>query len=232
MVVLKCPKCGRLCREGVVPFPRCARCHEQLLKCRYCADYDARMLDCVSPFRTDEPRIRDPDLYLACPYHRTTLAPTQKALRRRVWMAAIAIGLLAGAGAIFAVWPRPAPPHGPNLHARIAPPTEESFLREPMVLEFQIWNPGPGRISEIILALDRSYRKHVELTYVEPEPLEERRTLKWDRMWFSGLEEGEVLEVRLHVTPIKQGTWQLLAEVLSPDISRRETVAATFEISP
>ena len=229
MAVLKCPKCGRLCREGLVPFPRCAHCHEQLLKCRYCADYDARILDCVSPFRADEPSIRDPDLYTACPYHRTTLLPAPKALRSRVWVTAVVLGLLAAGGAMFALQPRPVGPR-PNLYARLAPLAEEAVRDQPMVVELQIRNPGPGRASEVIVGLDRTYRKHVRLTGVEPEPLARRSTLKWDRMWFSELEQGQMLAVSLHVTPITGGTWRLRAEVRSPDTSRREVVSRVFEI--
>ena len=232
MLVLKCPKCGKLCREGLVPFPRCGRCHEQLLKCRYCADYDARMLDCVSPLRAEDFHVRDPDLYLACPHHRTTLAPVApRALGRRVWMPAVALTMAAVAVAVIFTRPRPAPEGGLALHARVAP-AHETYLGEPMVLELQIWNPGPGKTDEIVLALDRTYRKHVQLTYVEPEPFAERRTRRWHRMWFSGLEEGEVLDVRMHMVPIKQGTWQMRAEVMSPGVAKRERLQATLEIAP
>jgi hypothetical protein len=232
MAVLKCPKCGRLCRSGVVPFPRCARCHEHLLKCRYCAYYDARMLDCVSPYRPEDLRIRDPDLYLACPHHKTTLTPPEpRALRTRVWMPAFCVLLLAVLGITILARLRPAAPTRPELHARVVP-VEEAILQEPVVMEVQVWNPGPGRVSDVIVAIDRSYQKHVNLTYVEPEPAVQRRGSKWERLWFPGLKQGEVLEVYLHVTPIKQGTWQFKAEVTSPDAPRREQVATTLEISP
>ena len=232
MAVLKCPKCGRLCRERVVPFPRCARCHEHLLTCRYCAHYDARMLDCVSPFRPEDLRIRDPDLYLACPHHKTTLAPPEpRAIRKRVWVPAFGILLVAVLGVFILARRGPAPPPGPDLHARVVP-VEEAILQEPMVIEVQIWNPGPGPVSDVIMAIDRSYQRHVNLTYVEPEPVVQRRTSKWERLWFPGLDKGETLEVYLHVMPVKQGTWQFKAEVTSPDAPRREQLATTLEISP
>jgi len=231
MVVLRCPKCGRLCRAGVLPFPRCARCHEHLLKCRYCAHYDARLLDCVSPFRPEAFPIRDPDLYLACQHHKTTLAPALPAVRRRVWMPLIALFVLAiAAGAVIMLRLQAAPPRGPMLHARV-PPMEESFVHEPLVVTLQVWNPGPGAVREIIVSLHRSYEKHVKLDYVEPRPSHQRRTRRAQHMWFAGLEEGQVLDVLLHVTPIRQGTWQMQVDVVSPDSDRREHVKATLEIS-
>jgi len=222
-----------LCREGIVPFPRCGRCHEQLLKCRYCADYDARTLDCVSPFRVEDFHIKDPDLYLACPHHMTTLAPTvQPAVRWKLWLPVLILVVAAAvATAIIARRWAPASATTPVLHARVAP-TDNMFMDEPIVLHLQIWNPGPGSVEQVVVALDRTYEKHVRLTYVEPEPLQHRLGRKFERMWFSSLEEGEVLDVRLHTTAVAQGTWQVRLEVMAPGSGRRELVNATLEIAP
>jgi hypothetical protein len=232
MAVLKCPKCGRLCRTGLVPFPRCARCHEHLLKCRYCADYNARMLDCVSTFRPEDFHIRDPDLYLACPHHRTTLALTEgQVVRRRVWVPALG-ALVIAVVAVFAVARFQATPtKGPTLHARFVP-VQEAILQEPTLIQVQIWNPGPGRVNDVIMGIHRSYERHLKLTSVEPEPVTQRRTRQWERFWFPGLGEGETLEVWLHVVPVKQGVWRFRAEVTSPDVPRREQLSTKVEISP
>jgi len=232
MVVLKCPKCGRLCREGVVPWPRCGRCHEQLLKCRYCADFDARMLDCVSTFRPEDFRMRDPDLYLACPHHRTTLGvgPPQRLVRRLVWAGALVLAV-AAITAMLVLRPRNTASPQPVVHAR-AVPVAEAVVREPLVVELQIWNPGPGDVEQVVVALDRSCERYLRLTYVEPTPLAQRRTKSARIMWFARLAEGEVLSLRLHVTPTRDGSTHLEAEVAVPGSGRRERVAAPLDIMP
>jgi hypothetical protein len=230
MVVLKCPKCGRLCREGLVPWPRCARCHEQLLKCRYCRHYDAQLLDCTSLHRADEPPIRDPDAYLACPYHSSRLKPVEKVVRRRVWMPGIAFVVVAGLIAFAAARIRAPSVTGPVLHARVEP-IEESFLNEPLTVKLQVWNPGPGDVQQVIVSLDRSFEKHVKLDQADPTPLRQRRGRKWLRMWFGELKEGETLDLNLLVKPIRTGTWQLRADILSPDTPHREQIQATLEIA-
>lgn len=230
MVVLKCPKCGRLCREGLAPWPRCGRCQEQLLKCRYCQDYDARQLDCISLHRADEPPIRDPDAYLSCRYHRSTLRPIEKVVRRRVWMPGFALIAAAIVVATLAARMRTPPASGPRLHARVQS-FQEAFVSEPMTVKLQVWNPGPGDVSQVIVALDRSLEKHVKLTRVDPQPARQRRGRKWLRLWWPGLRETETLDVTLSVTPIKAGTWQLRADILSPDSPRREQIEATLEIA-
>ncbi|UCH33485.1 MAG: hypothetical protein JSV65_13025 [Armatimonadota bacterium] len=190
------------------------------------------MLDCASPYRAEDFRVRDPDLYLACPHHRTTLAVVeQRPVRRRVWIPGVALVILAVLTAFFFARWRPAAPGGPVLHARIVP-LDEVCMHEPAMIQLQIWNPGGGRCEQVILALDRSYEKHVTLTYIEPEPVDQRRTAKWDRFWFPGLEEGDVLDVHLHISPVKHGTWQFAAELMSPDAAGRERIEATLEIMP
>jgi len=232
MVVLKCPKCGKLCREGLVPWPRCGRCHERLLKCRYCADFDARMLDCVSTFRSEDFRMRDPDLYLACPHHRTTLEvrPPQRLVRRQVWAGVFLLGVAAVA-AMLVLRPRDTASSQPVVHAR-GVPAPDAVVHEPMVVELQIWNPGPGDVEQVIVALDRSCERYLRLTYVEPTPLAQRRTESARIMWFARLAKGEVLSLRLHVTPTKEGSIHLEADVEVPGSGRREHVALPLDIMP
>jgi len=234
MTVLKCPKCGKLCREGLVPFPRCGQCHEQLLKCRYCAHFDAQMHDCVSTARPEDFHVSDPDRYLACPYHKTTIAwlAGQPAVRRRVW--APAFGLAALVLLAAAVWlhTRPSlPAAGSTLHARVVP-VDEAYLNEPLIMHIQILNSGPAPSDEVVLGLDRSCERHIALTYVEPEPTRQARTGSKTYMWFPPLPAGALLELRLHVTPIRQGTWQFAAEVLTAGSTKRERLKTTLEIAP
>ncbi len=234
MAVLKCPKCGKLCREGLVPFPRCGQCHEQLRKCRYCAHFDAQMHDCVCTARPEDFHIHDADLYLACPYHKTSIAwlAGEPAVRRRVWAPAFALAAVAVLAALAWLHTRPSPrAAGPTLHARAAP-VEEAFLQEPLTMHIQILNSGPGPTEEVVFGLDRSCERHVTVTSVEPEPTREARTGTRTYMWFPPLQERGVLELRLHVIPIKQGTWQFAADILTAGGSRRERLEATLEIAP
>jgi hypothetical protein len=220
-----------MCRQGVVPFPRCARCHEQLLKCRYCAHYDARLLDCVSPFRPEAFPIRDPDLYLACPHHKTTLAAPRPVVRRRVWLPSVALfGVAIAIGVAVMLRLQAPPPRGPVLHTRIAP-TEEGVVGEPLIMTLQVWNAGPGAAREIVVSLDRSCEKRIKLESVEPEPVQRRRTRGAEHMWFGRLEEGQVLDVALHMTPLKCGKCRMQADVASPDSDRRDRVKTLLEIS-
>lgn len=100
-----------------------------------------------------------------------------------------------------------------------------------MTVKLQIWNPGPGDVSQVIVALDRSFEKHVKLTGVDPKPTRQRRGRRWMRLWWPGLKETETLDLTLFVMPIKAGTWQLRTEILSPDSPRRERIEATLEIA-
>ncbi|HUT75113.1 MAG TPA: hypothetical protein VM221_09825 [Armatimonadota bacterium] len=232
MVTLKCPQCGKLCREGIVPFPRCGRCHEQLLKCRYCADYDAQMLDCVSISRPDDFHISDPDRYLACPFHKSTLDLARQALvRSRVWVTTLILAVVA-ALAVVLLARHYAPPPAPAvvLHARIAP-TEVVSVREPAIISIQIWNPGPGRVEQVVVALDRSCERHLRLDRIMPKPSRQRRTDRTRRMWFPALAAGGVLDLQLHVTPVRAGTCRLAAEIMAPGSGRRERVKTSLDIA-
>ena len=69
MAAVRCPKCGTVNYKGARSYPRCRRCQEHLLKCRYCAHFDRRLLDCGHPLLREGSHINDPDLYAACPHH-------------------------------------------------------------------------------------------------------------------------------------------------------------------
>lgn len=50
---IRCPHCGAICYPGLMGFPRCHRCHEQLRQCRWCAHQSRGLC-------TLEPQLRPP----------------------------------------------------------------------------------------------------------------------------------------------------------------------------
>lgn len=231
--VLKCPRCGRLCRVGVVPFPRCARCHEHLLKCRYCARFDERMLDCTSEYRDPDFRISDPDLYLACPYHKTTIAVNvERAVRRRVWVPALGLVVVAVLAALMVERTIRRPPtDAAQLHARLLP-IEVAYLHDPLTMTIQIWNAGPGRAEQVVLRLDRSYERYVKLDDVTPEPTQRIRTPETYALWFPELASGGTLNVNLEVTPHRRGRMHFIADAMSPGGGQQDRIVVNVELSP
>ena len=66
---IKCPKCDTVNYEGYMGFPLCHKCHEHLLKCRYCQNFDTQFFVCSHPKRVEElGPSADPDTGRACPY--------------------------------------------------------------------------------------------------------------------------------------------------------------------
>ncbi|NUP99592.1 MAG: hypothetical protein HUU35_07025 [Armatimonadetes bacterium] len=47
---VQCPKCRAISYPGLMGFPRCHRCHEQLRQCRYCVNQSAGLCQ-LSPHR-------------------------------------------------------------------------------------------------------------------------------------------------------------------------------------
>ena len=47
MAELRCPKCAAINPEGMMDFPRCHRCHENLRQCLYCRHFAVETAECA-----------------------------------------------------------------------------------------------------------------------------------------------------------------------------------------
>jgi len=192
---LACPQCGETNREDSVDFPFCTHCHESLVKCGYCANFDSTAGVCRDP----KPRWRkvSSDDELDCPRYRSILLiPTD--FRRRVispakWVLIVAATLFAvimvGIGAVGIsnqnglASPSPL---GVEVVAVSTPSTPTVDV--PFKLEFEVSNPdmrssGPIRLSIPAAFLDRFKRLSIDPSPSNPPELLPREGERDRRYW-------------------------------------------------
>lgn len=93
MLKIRCVQCDTVNYEGYMGFPICHKCHEHLIKCRYCQNFDRQFYVCGHPKRVEElgPSV-DPDIGRSCPYFSSlheVREPSPVARTTRTWTAVL-----------------------------------------------------------------------------------------------------------------------------------------------
>ena len=161
MAAVRCPKCGTINDEGARSYPRCRRCQEHLLKCRYC---ERRLLDCDHPLRAEDSHVSDPDVYLACPHHRTTLrvGPAGKALALAssppvLTALALSVIIAVAAYSLLAYYQRANEIVPARLTMRAVVRPAQAAVGQTVWIKIDILNTGRARAEHVTLYVDRAF---------------------------------------------------------------------------
>jgi len=228
-LVLTCPRCGGKLRRRSASFPRCPRCRELLITCRYCLHYDTTVLDCGHPLLRDQVRVSDPETFTECPYHASSLAGKAPPLQARLRRIGIGAGILIVAASLFSIFFRVVihtPEHKLFMSATASDQVSEG---DPSSVRFLIWNAGDKPVRQVILALNRTYLSKFILVSMDPHPLSVVTTSGVRYYYYGPLKPGEDFRVHFAFTARRPGTHRLRALLYSEQgFERREEAATTI----
>ncbi|KPJ61937.1 hypothetical protein AMK68_05525 [candidate division KD3-62 bacterium DG_56] len=173
---LVCPQCGATNRDDSVDFPFCTHCHELLVKCGYCAHFDAAAGVC----RTAKSRGRrvSSDDGVDCPHYRSillsTVAFTQRVIAPGKWVLAVAAILFALIAVGTMIQPQsPAATSSNSVRpVRVRAWWERSVkVGEPFEIDFTVANVDERASSGAVrLAIPAAFLDRFEVLSVEPTP--------------------------------------------------------------
>lgn len=235
MASVSCPSCGTVNVEGQRKLARCRNCHEWLIACRYCAHYDARLMDCVHPARPDWLRIVDATESLNCPDFTSIL--TGAAVHSRVWRVlrtATITAVLAGLGFLGVVRGyeaviAPAPPV--LLRASVSVPTEASRSTGFDVRIF-VRNEADRPAEDVQVLLTGPAMRDIACDWVEPPEAFVEATPKTVCAWLGNLEPGAIGTVQFHFTATDACQVKLTAQVVAANVEGPHRVPIEGEILP
>jgi hypothetical protein len=181
---LACPQCGETNRDDSIDFPFCTHCHEPLVKCGYCANFDSARGICRDP-RLKGRKVSSDD-QPDCGRYRTILATTvaftQRVISPAKWVLMVA-------GTLFVLIVIGMLTVGQNGQNRADAGTPASIgvvagwaadppivAGRPFKLEFQVTNPDANSASgPIRISIPAAFLDSFELRSIDPPPTAEPR---------------------------------------------------------
>jgi len=216
---LTCPLCGASTRRKHPRYPRCRTCGELLIKCRYCANFDMRIMDCTHEVLADRIRVSDPDLFTECPYH--SYVPRRGAVvRPRARLKSLTlIGGALIAGAVFLAIAYRAGRQPANKIVVLATTPEQMTVGTTGQVRVTLVNRGRSAVRQITVSLDRRFLSRFRFDFKMLDP-PARRWYSTRAMWhleFGGLRPDESLSIVLPITGDKPGSHRLRYQVFSEE---------------
>lgn len=222
MAAVRCPKCGTINEEGARSYPRCRRCGEHLLKCRYCSHFDQAVLDCVHPLLREGSHISDPDLYAACPQHDTTLRLGAGGRAAALFAsppvrtALVLAALIAAGGYTFAHYYKRANEVAvPRLVMTAALHPARASAGQVVWIKVDIANRGRVPAEHVTLYVDRAFCAQFEPVELAPIPEATLFDQQWERLDFGTLGRGAGITVRYTFQAKQPGTFPLRLQLRS-----------------
>ncbi|HID07183.1 MAG TPA: hypothetical protein EYP10_08540, partial [Armatimonadetes bacterium] len=212
MLVLRCPRCGTVTYEGHFTFPVCHKCHENLLKCRYCRHYpgDGRRCHKVA----DNPYIHGDDVR-ACPSYRSTLQnpATVWGMSRISAVACILISAILGIiVAVVSILPTPSQLR--DMHFITINCPREAVRGKRLVAVLRISHNVHEQPTTIRISIPRKVLDAFAIVQVTPIPDWE---VKNERGWVCGYSRADgstkPFAIKFTIEPLRNGVHQLRLEV-------------------
>jgi len=180
---LVCPQCGATNRDDSVDFPFCTHCHELLVKCGYCAHFDAAAGICRRA-KSGRRKVSSDD-GVDCPHYRSILvspvAFTQRVIGPGKWVLAVAVILFAliVVGTVL----QPQAPAGTSPNS-VRPIRVRAWWQSPIrvgqefEIEFTVTNVDAGASSGAVrLAIPAAFLDRFKVLSVDPAPSHPRALL-------------------------------------------------------
>jgi hypothetical protein len=236
VAAVRCPKCGTVNPDGQLRLARCRRCREPLGKCRYCANYDSRLLDCTSLEKPDGLRIVDADEALNCAEFVSTLEAGARPRRMapslaRTAAVAAALGLAALLGLSYLYRERSMPGVGPPLRVRATVP-EVSFQDDGLDVRVLVVNGAEYTAEGVTVVIRGPSIRYLVWQYTEPPEFHLAGPTRAPQALLGNLAPGEVCSVLFHLQADRAGELNLTARATAANIEGAAAARIEGEIVP
>lgn len=175
---LACPQCGETNRDDSVDFPFCTHCHEALVKCGYCASFDAAKGICRDP-KSGRRKVSSDD-QLDCGRYRSILATTtslgQRVISPARWVlmvAATLFALIVIGKYVIGKYAQPTATRADPLPVEVRAewPTEAPLkVGQPFELRFVVTNRDTQTSGPIRLAIPAAFLDRFKVLSIDPSP--------------------------------------------------------------
>lgn len=236
MAEIRCPRCGAINSEGLMDFPRCHRCHENLQRCLYCRHFAVERGECLHP--TAQPLyVAEGERALRCPFFlsRYLLAPQPEGWTRPLsavsWSLIVAGLILALVlGAVWLLEPAPYVPRSVFLTAEWSGPV---VVGQSIRLSFFIYNRDPRAIPHPLLKVEQHLFRRLLWQGIFPQPL----GVPYDREEFrffplEPIPPDTLRVVTLTLLPLEEGEFQVRAELWAEDRIPCAAHTLTVKVQP
>jgi hypothetical protein len=229
-----CPRCRTPHPDGARRSARCPSCHEPLGKCRYCASFDLRLLDCVSLYRPTDQHISDPDEVRDCPYFRSRLVGSSRPSRFALLRTGTVTTVLAAAlffGALTWVRHLASPAAAGPLKATVGVP-ETSIRDEGFDLRVVVFNPTDQPVTDVRVLISGRSLPSVTCQYVDPPECFAESTPRTVTAVVGDLPPAEHRAVRFHFSSQRFGRVSLAAHITAANTSRTISLPIENDVMP
>ncbi|MCC6443907.1 MAG: hypothetical protein IT210_10695 [Armatimonadetes bacterium] len=210
---LRCPKCNTLMMKGYMTFPICHKCHENLVKCRYCQHYDLRLMECTSVLR-DNPSVPDADVVINCQFYSTARkfdAGAARTHRPAIALALAAVLILVGAALAWTVlmnWQSASQDVGGILSYQVAVP-DQVEMSQGVNITVAVSAPPFRGSDNVVLRLEQASLENLRFAGSVPEPQRTESTRKNTYLHYGPLAPGQAMQVSLSFAPEKAQNYKL-----------------------
>jgi hypothetical protein len=236
VAAVRCPKCGTANPNGQRRLARCRGCQEPLGKCRYCAHYDSRLLDCISPEKRDGLRIVDADEVLNCAEFASTLpaaGPPRRKARSlaRTAAATAALALAAMLGFIYLYRAKSVPVSEMPLRVRATVP-QVSFQDDGLDIRVLVVNGAEYAAEGVTVVVRGPSMRYLVWQYTDPSEFHLEGTARAPQALLGDLAPRTVGSVLFHLRADRTGELDLTARATAANMEGAAAARIEGEIVP
>ena len=238
MATLRCPQCGTLNRDDAVDFPLCRKCHERLVQCGYCREFERGHAEGAGTCRSQAaggPRETRAEDGADCPHFQPRYAAGGgRGKRVGIHPAAWVLGIIAVAFVVlFAVSAivRPADSPAFTAHVEAEAPAAVRPGSE-FTIDLTARNLGADGTEAVRLGIPAAFHQRFGLRSPEPEPSARRETPETTWFVYPAVRKGQWLKVRLRATAPAPGDYELRARLVGLGAGGEREIRVPIRVEP
>jgi hypothetical protein len=221
-----------------VDFPLCRKCHERLVQCGYCREFergDAEGAGTCHSQAAGGPRETRAEEGADCPHFQARYAAGGgRGKRVAIHPAAYVLGIIAVVFIVlFALSAIVRPANDPALmthleaHVPVAVRSGSEFT-----IDLTARNLGADGAEAVRLGIPAAFRQRFSLTGPEPEPSARRETPETTCFLYPAVRRGQWLKVRLRATAPEPGDYELQARLVGLGAGGEREIRVPIRVEP
>jgi hypothetical protein len=240
VATLRCPQCGTLNRDDAVDFPLCRNCHERLVQCGYCRQFERTDAEGAGICREKDaggPRATTADAAPDCRYFQAryrvrSAAASRVPIHPAAWIlggfALVLIGFFAWSAVV-----RPSGSASPR-RASVQLDAEVPYPVRPgseFTIDLIARNLAARPTGDVLIGIDSDFLAKFPLQSLDPLPTTRRAGR--GRVWFlyPSLRRGEWLRVKLRVAAPPSGDYTLRAHLAGPGLESVREIQVPIRVT-